>query len=231
MKPANLILTLSFLLILTSCTKCDPRLRDVCDGDYRTDSVLLNLQIINPSVEYKQYDTIWINSDVSDELVPLSGNPPSFISKVEELYLTIQPYQLINNPGVLPYLQYANIEFNPVLRDGSLENLNGSGYIYKFRRNLPYNKISAGLVAGRPGTYILECTHSTYPYSGGGNFQVYNGNNTCISYLGKSTFPEDQQNLQFWDTLTTSSVSLMRNYGSHTILKESRNYFIIKVVP
>lgn len=231
MKPTFFILSLFLLCLLTQCTQCDPHTRDVCNGDYKADSILLDIQVLNPAAEYKQYDTVWISSDISDDFAPLSGNPASFTNKIEQLYLTVQPYQIIDNPPGFPYLQYANIEFNPIVKDGSLENLNSGGYVYKFRRIAPYNKLAIGIVAGRPGTYIIECTHSTYPYLGGGNFQIYNGNNTCISYFGKSTFSSGQQNLEFWNSLGTTNLSLASNYGNYNILKDSHNYFIIKVVP
>lgn len=230
MKLPLFFLSIFIVVTLSQCTQCKQGFRDVCDGIYITDTIELNLRLLNAALEYKQYDTIWINSDVSDDFTPLSGNPVTFTAKVEDLYLTIQPYQL-NNSSSLPYLQYANIEFNPIVKDGRLENLNQGGYIYKFRRNAPYNKLSAGLVAGRPGTYIIECIHSSYPYSGGGNFQINNGTNTCISYLGKSTFNPAQQNLEFWNSLTTTNLSLLPDYGTHTIFKDYHNYFIIRVVP
>lgn len=229
MKRILFSLLLASLFTITQSTQCN-KARDLCDGQYKTDTVLLNLNLLNPSAEYRQYDTIWINSDINDNFNPVSGNPASFSNNIEQLYLTIQPYQ-VKTDAALPYLQYANIEFNPVVRDGSLENVNTGGYIFKFRRVSPYNKVSAGLVAGRPGLYLIECNHSTYPYAGGGNFQIYNGNNGCVSFWGKSEFPPGQQNIDLWNSFGSSSLSIPQNYGNQIVNESSRNYVLFKVVP
>jgi hypothetical protein len=218
------LLTL-FLFVMTQSFRCG---RDfpTCDN-YKSDTVTLNISIVNPATEYHLYDTIWLSSVVSDTFSPLSGSPASFTKAVDQLTLTIIPYS-VNTSGSLPVLQYANIEFNPVVREGSLQTTSYLGYNYLFRRVAPNNSLQPGLVAGRTGLYIVELSHGLY-YSN--PFNVVNGNDYCTSYTGVSSIPVAQQNLGYWPGLGVTSISMAPNYGAKTISIDNRNYFIIKVIP
>jgi hypothetical protein len=223
---------LSFLFILlcfvtTQSFQCGRSPIDRCDN-YKTDTLLLNTTIVNAALEYHLYDTVWISSAVNDNFSPLSGSPASFNRPIEQMSLTIVPYA-INTTGALPVMQYAYIEFNPVVREGSLQNPGYFGYNYNFRRVAPNNTLQAGLVAGRTGLYIIDLAHGTY--YGGGSFQVNNGNDYCTTYFGQSAVPVSQQNRSYWSTLGVSSISLAPNYGAKTISLGSRNYFIFRVIP
>ena len=221
------IYLLAFLVIsITQSFQCGRGNYIRCESN-KNDTVLLNTTILNPGLEFHLYDTIWVNSLVSDNYIPLSGTPASFNRATDLLYLTIQPYS-INTAGTLPILQIANIEFNPVVREGLLQYPAYSGYIYQYKRQAPDNKLVAGLVPGRTGLYLLEFNPGNYISS---NFYVYNPGDQCTTYYGVSGLPANQQNTIYWNTLGVSAISTSSNYGAHTVSRNMRNYLIVKVIP
>jgi hypothetical protein len=226
MKFTLTLLIALFCFIVTQSFQCDRGINQQCDT-YKTDTVLLNVSIVNAAAEYRLYDTIWLSSIVNDNFTPLSGSPALFTKSIDQLNLTVMPYS-INTAGTLPILQYANIEFNPVVREGSLQNPGYNGYNYIFRRVAPNNNLQAGLVAGRTGLYLVEINHGNYY---GGSFNIYNGNDHCTSYNGQSAMPLSQQNRNYWTLLGVTAISIGSNYGSKTVSINNRNYFIIRVIP
>lgn len=229
MKYVFTILSVCLCFAVTQSFQCGRDINNQCDNDnYKTDTVLLNVSVINPAAEYHLYDTIWLSSVISDNFSPLSGSPASFTRSIEQLNMTVSPYA-INTAGSLPILQYANIEFNPVVREGSLQSGGYySGYNYVFRRTAPNNSLQAGLVAGRTGLYLVELNHGTYY---GGSFSINNGSDFCTSYFGDANVPVAQQNRSYWSGLGVSAISMAPNYGIKTISLNKRNYFIFKVIP
>jgi hypothetical protein len=197
-----------------------------CDK-YKNDTVLLNVSVLNPALQYHLYDTIWINSLLNDTFYPLSGTPALFTRATEQMYMSIQPYS-INSSGTLPVLQYANIEFNPIVTEGSLSQYGYTGYNFLYKRVAPNNTLKAALVAGRTGLYLLELTPSTYV---GNSVYFYNNNDYCTGYYGIDAVPAAQQNSNYWAGLGVTSISTSPAYGSHVISKNMRNYLIFKVVP
>jgi hypothetical protein len=125
-------------------------------------------------------------------------------------------------------LQYANIEFNPVAKEGILQSPGYYGYTFLYRRVAPNNSLQAGLVAGRTGLYLVELNPGNYYNS---SFSINNGNDYCTSYLGQSGITAAQQNKNYWTSLGVTAISLAPNYGTKTISINNRNYFIIKVKP
>ena len=226
MKFAFTFLIALLCFVVTQSFQCGRDIQSQCDT-YKNDTVLLNASIVNSATEYRLYDTIWLSSSISDNFAPLSGSPALFTKSIDQLNLTIIPYS-INTAGSLPVLQYANIEFNPVVREGSLQNPGYSGYNYIFRRVAPNNNLQAGLVAGRTGLYLMEINHGNYY---GGSFNINNGNDFCTSYNGQSNIPVSQQNRNYWNLLGVTAISVAANYGSKTVSINNRNYFIFKVIP
>jgi hypothetical protein len=226
MKTAFTFFTALLLLVITQSFQCGRGAYTRCDS-FKTDTVLLNTTITNPALEYHLYDTIWLSSTVTDTYSPLSGNPVSFTNATEVLYLNIQPYSILTNNS-LPSLQYANIEFNPVVREGLLQYPGYMGYIYQYRRQSPNNTLIAGLVPGRTGLYLIELNPGTYIYS---SFSVFNPGEQCATYYGVSNLPAAQQNKSYWNGLGVSALSTSINYGSHTVSINMRNYLIVKVIP
>jgi hypothetical protein len=225
MKSVLTILLALICFVMTQSFQCGRGIAR-CDN-YRNDTVLLHASIANPALEYHLYDTIWLTSTVNDNFSPVSGSPASFTKAIDQLNFSVVPYS-INTTGALPVMQYAYIEFNPVVREGSLQTPGYYGYNYIFRRLAPNNTLQAGLVAGRTGLYIIDLAHGNYY---GSSFQINNGNDYCTSYTGMSVLPIAQQNRNYWTTLGVTSISMAPNYGGKTISLSSSNYFIIKVIP
>jgi hypothetical protein len=226
MRNVFFIISLVFLFITTQSVDCRRPVPSNCDN-HKTDTVLLNVSILNPASQYHLFDTIWFNSLLNDTYSPLSGTPASFTRVTEQLFMSIQPYS-INTSGTLPVLQFANIEFNPIVIDGSLSQYGYTGYNFQYKRVAPNNNLKAGLVAGRTGLYLLELSPSTYV--GNSNY-FYNSNDYCTSYYGIGTIPPAQQNSSYWTGLGVTAVSTSPAYGNHTVSNNMRNYLIFRVVP
>jgi hypothetical protein len=160
-------------------------------------------------------------------LNPLSGTA-SFTTALEQLYLNVQPYQVITSTS-LPQLQYANIEFNPVIKEGLLQPSPYIGYNFLYKRVTPQNTLKIGFVAGRTGLYVMSLTNSRY--SSGGMFTLYKANDYCTTYWGITTIPANEQNKNYWDSLGVTAVSLPTNYGNTVITKAMYNYFYFRIIP
>ena len=102
------------------------------------------------------------------------------------------------------------------------------GYTYQYKRVAPNNTLVAGLVAGRPGLYLIELNHGNniyYPFS------IFNSADPCVTYYGQSSLPPNQQNKSYWNGLGVTALSTAAGYGSHTVSINMRNYLIVKVLP
>jgi len=218
--------SLILIFIICQSTQCRKEVYDNCSS-YFQDTVLLNYSVPNSNPVYHLNDTIWINSSVSDILTPSSGSS-SFSIELNQLYLNAQPYQVITST-TLPQLQYANIEFNPVVIEGALQNLAYYGYNFLYKRTNSLNTLKIGFVAGRIGLYIISCANSRY--SSGGMITFYKPGDRCTTYWGISAFSIVEQNKNYWDTLGVTAISISPNYGSAVISKNMRNYFFFNVIP
>lgn len=227
MRKLFFILSLLTLFISTQSTDCHWHRNPSNCEKFKTDTVLLDVSVTNPALQYHLFDTIWLTSLLSDTYTPLSGTPVSFTRSTDQLFMSIQPYS-INTSGTLPMLQYANIEFNPIVTDGSLSQFGYNGYNYQYRRVAPNNSLRAGLVTGRTGLYLVELNPSNYVNS---PFSIYNNNDYCTTYYGIASVPAAQQNSNYWTGLGVTAISTSSAYGSHTVSKNMRNYLIFRVIP
>jgi hypothetical protein len=217
---------LSLMLITTQSFQCERGPIQRCDN-YKQDTVLLNVLVSNPATEYHLYDTIWLSSIINDTFNPQSGTPSSITRQTDQLFLSLQPFS-VSAAGSLPVLSYANIEFNPVVKEGKLLNPGYGGYNFEYKRVLPNNSLRAGLVAGRTGLYIIELNPGSNVYS---PFYLYNTGDYCTTYHGQNNVIPVQQNSPHWSTLGVTSVSTGPAYGSRVISQNMRNYLIFKVIP
>ncbi len=222
----GLIIAALFAFITLNSFQCGKNISDPCDK-YTADTILLSSGLPNIKAVFKVGDTIKLESLIKDEFVPKSG-AAAFTTEINQLYYRLQPFSIIKN-NALPELQYANIEFNPIVVDGQLLNINYSGYNYLYKRNTGVNSLKIGFVAGKPGLYAFQCTNGRYGYDGG--FNLYRPGDNCTNYWGITNFTASQKNLQYWDSLGVAAVSLPSNYGTNTIAKNNYNYFFFKVIP
>lgn len=226
MKANILIIIVLFFSIVLQSFQCG-RPVERCTN-YTQDTVLLGSNVINSRALYHIGDTIWIGSVVTDNLIPLSGAAP-FNIELTQLFFNAQPYSIKNNP-TLPELQYANIEFNPVVAVGQLQNIGFGGYSFLYKRTTATNSLKIGFVAGRTGLYAMDCGNSRYYYDGAA-LSIYKPNENCTTYWGLTNFAAIEQNKNYWDSIGVAAVSLAPNYGNTTISKSERNYFLFKVIP
>jgi len=220
------IVFVGMVLVVCQSFQCGKNLPNSCNA-YKQDTVLLNASVPNSNPVYHPGDTIWINSSVSDILVPSSGLG-SFTVNLDQLYLNVQPFSVVSTSTV-PQLQFANIEFNPVVMEGSLQNSAYSGYNFLYNRANALNSLKVGFVAGRTGLYIMESTNHRY-FTGDVASFIKPGD-PCTTYYGISSFSEAEQNKNYWNALGMTTISLPPNYGSLSISKDMKNYFIFEIVP
>lgn len=224
----GLIIAVLFAFITLNSFQCGKNISDPCTKR-STDTVLLNHSFANMRAIFKIGDTVKIEALISDNLPALSGNI-TLSAPLNQLYLKIQPYSIIKNSS-LPELQYANIEFNPYVEEGQLVNSSNGGYNYLYKRAAGTNSLKIGFIAGRPGLYAFDLSNDRYSYMIGGGLALYASGDNCTTYWGVSNFNRQSQNLQYWDSLGVSAVSLSPNYGFGSISKNNRNYFLVKVIP
>jgi len=221
-----LVLCIGLIFVMCQSTQCDKDVIAPCAA-YIQDTVLLSASVENSSPTYHLYDTIWINSDISDNLTPLSSSG-IFTANLDQLYLNVQPFS-ISTSSSLPELQYANIEFNVAVKEGMLQTSAYAGYNFLYKRTTAHNTLKIGFIPGRAGPYIIFCTNNRYYNNGMAAFS--RPNDQCTTYWGICSFPETQQNKNYWDVLGVSSLSLSPNYGNIIISKNMRSYFLFNVIP
>ncbi|MEJ7627465.1 MAG: hypothetical protein WKF35_11420 [Ferruginibacter sp.] len=216
------IVALSYLII-TPAFQCGDRPTDNCPS-YRTDTVLLPFFVTNSSSSYRVNDTIRLFSRVSDTLVTAGGS--NFITALPSLHAGINVYKVISNP--FPQLNFANNQFNALVNTGTFQNTGSTGFEILYLRNDPVNILSASLIPGQPGLYLVTVYLSRYSYAIGNDLDLYEPNNYCTSYKGIVTIPVVQQQRQYWDSIGTTSLNLA-NSNYNFIMKKNTNYFFIKV--
>lgn len=193
-----------------------------------SDSAFLRVSTLTNSTTVKLFDTIWLRSTISDTVYNKTGMD-NIVSNFNQLYLSAQPYS-VQKVGSIAQLAFANIEFNPVVKDGFFGSSYYSGFQFQFRRNAPYNYLQAGFIAGKVGLYAFVLNHGTYGGAGSG-FYISPSGDYCKQFFVNSSIASSQQNLNYWDTLQVSSLPLANSSGNAVINKSNSNYFLIKVVP
>lgn len=226
MKTKKLLLALFIILTLLESFQCG-RDRYVNCATFKNDTVLLDCKIPAAIPVYHIGDTIMFESIISDNFSPLSGSP-SFTRELNQLNLIVQPF-IVKTNNTLPELQYANVEFNPFVKEGQLQNIGFIGYPFLYKRLTGINSLKAGLIAGRTGLYVVQCHNTQYSYDV--DITINNQTDNCTTYRGVTNFLPAEQNRNYWDSIGVTALSLAPNYGNITIAKSMRNYFFFKVVP
>lgn len=220
MKNWFLVLAgLCVYMIVTPAFQCGNRGPENDCTNYVSDTVLIPTDISNHLNSINIYDTIKFSSTVNDTLQP--RNTSQFVYPFTALNSNIQAYKVVNN-GSGAILNYANIEFNPLVFEGQFQNFYSQGYGFLYNRNEPYNFLKGGLVAGRSGLYLCTVNTNNNYYE----FVIYQ---TCSQYKLFNYIPPIQQQKQYWDSLGVSVLRLNGNYNQEIAKKSDFNYFFVRV--
>jgi hypothetical protein len=225
MKNLQLLILLVCFGFLLQSFSCGRQPVTDCVGGYKNDTTFLKIEWKNTSRTVRVNDTIWLASKISDTFYNKAGTD-RIIQEQNQLYLFAQPYK-IDQLGTIWQLSYANINFNPVVKDGAFLNYY-SGFPFSYRRNSPYNYLEVGFVVGKVGLYAIALGNNSY--SSGTVLNVYDKDNYCKNYSGFASVPINQSNQQYWDSLNVSSLTLP-NFSSTIIRKGNNDYLFFRVVP
>jgi hypothetical protein len=213
------------LLLLMILTGCPPPGREENCRYYDTDTAWLPVKVIRPMSEIHVYDTVDVEVEMNDSIQTLGGR--NLVHEFNSLNCNIRAYKVENISGSY-LLNYANIEFNPVLKTGQFMNYGGAGYGFYFNRNKPYNNLKVGLVPGKPGLYLITLGSSNYVYS---EYYFYVNNIPCTQFMLRNKLAVDQQAREYWDSLGTSQLRL-NGGGEYPIAEKDRSdYFFVRVNP
>jgi len=213
------IVVVGFYMVFTPAFQCGDRGPENDCTNYVSDTVLIPMEISNHLNSINIYDTIKFSSKVNDTLQP--RNTSQFVYPFTALNSNIQAYKVVNN-GSGAILNYANIEFNPLVFEGQFQNYANQGYGFLYNRNEPNNFLKGGLVAGRSGLYLCTVNTNNNYYE----FVIYQ---TCSQYKLFNYIPPTQQQKQYWDSLGVSVLRLNGNYNQEIAKKSDFNYFFVRV--
>jgi hypothetical protein len=226
MKNNNLIaiLILSVIWITTQSVNCRRPIPYQNCGTYKQDSIFYKTDVINQTATFTLADTIKVFSRVSDTITPAMSS--AFIYNLSNLGTVVQAYKVVP-VGSSYQLNFANIEFNLNVQIGSLQAYQGLGYNLIYKRSLPINELQFSLKPGVVGLYAIVLNRSYNDY--GSYFR--NPNDDCVTYANTNYFAPAKQNLQYWNTLGLTTLSLASSNGSTSLNKNDRNYFFVKIIP
>lgn len=224
MKKNNVITVfiLFTIWITTQSVDCRrPRPYDAC-GDFKRDTVLFKMDVINQAATFTLADTIKVYSRISDTITPVISS--SFIYPINSLNAVVQAYKVVPS-GSTFQLNYANIEFNINLQIGTFQQYQTVGYNLLYSRNQPTNELQFSLKPGVVGLYVVVVDKNYYAT------YIRNPNDNCISFQTTPYFNPAKQNLQYWNTLGLTTLSLGSSNGNISISKNDKNYFFVKIIP
>ncbi|MFN8247858.1 MAG: hypothetical protein U0T68_02795 [Ferruginibacter sp.] len=195
--------------------------------DFTTDTSYLPFHIPNSVPVFHVGDSVKLASVISDTVYSTTGQ--QFVTDFFRLTAGIQAYKVSFN-GSIPQLNYANNEFNAYISTGAFDNSYGSGYAIIYQRQQPYNRLSASLVPGQPGLYIVTVGIGEYAGTSNYGYYINNGRDLCKTHIGELLIPAAEMQKQYWDSLGVSSLALS-NSSYYTVQKNDANYFFMKVLP
>ncbi len=219
----------SALLVAVLCTVAIAMQSFRCNGGIDTcptitvDTTLLKLEFINPSSVLMQGDSVPLSSKFSDTIQIQYGS--TFILANEQPFmLSVKMYQVIST-GSGYEVSYANTAFDPYITSGQYGYAN-IGYNFLYTRLAPFYFFKGGFIAGRSGLFL--CTMNLDGYYGyGSNYR--NPDTDCTSYFPKLEIASGSRNLQYWDSLGTTTLRL-QGTSNNLITKTDPNHFFIKVL-
>ena len=225
MKSINLFLSLFLITLITQNFQCGREKNFLCN-EYKNDTILVPFQITPSNMQALHVlDTLFFESTVNDTMNSVRGI--NFTKSIETATLSLQGYKVVTQAGGSA-LNYANIEFNPLVFEGQFVVPSPyQGITLMYNRMAPYNKIKGGLVLGQPGLYVFttQCLGNYYE----GSFYLPGNNCTSFKLLNRMNQP-DYQN-QIWNRLGTTALTL-NGASSYTVVRhEDPNHFFVEVLP
>ena len=223
MKNILFILGLLAYTIISPGFECGRERPRDCQ-EYSSDSVKIAYNVIN-NRPLSVLDTISFSSTLNDTFTSVKGTHVT--STINTLSSQMQVYKVINY-GSGYGLNYANIEFNPLVTEGYLQNSPNQGVSFLYNRVEPSNRLNASLVAGTPGLYLVTVSLSSSYYY----LYFHDNSNRCSQYYGVPFIPVVEQQRQYWDSLGTTSLRLIGGIDNQPVSnKQDNNYFFVKVNP
>ncbi len=223
-----ILLTLALYGIISPGFQCGDRGPDICER-YSYDTIPLNFEVYNNSESFQILDTIKMSSVLNDTFQTVNGE--MVVLPCSSMYASIQPYKVVNN-GSGPQLNYANIEFNPIVSEGFFQNnpYQSSGYNFLYNRTEPFNRLRNSLIVGSRGLYLIKIgiANTSYTFSDYSN-TFFDSKNPCNHYIGNCSIANSTQQKQYWDSLGTSVLRLANSNDQIVSKKEDKNYFFVKV--
>jgi hypothetical protein len=199
-----------------------------CDR-YIKDSVALNFEVAQNSIGFQPYDTIRFESVINDTIRTRQGR--TFIEAMGYPSLQLQGYRIVEGPTGAPTLTYANIEFNPLVQEGQFANYYGNGIGLLYNRQAPYNKLKASLVPGRSGLYLITIRSNNYIDYYRPEDDSNSPDRDCITIFSAYGLSDNDAQINYWDSLGVSSLTLQGDGYNILARKEERNYFFVRVNP
>ncbi len=222
-KSGLLILMVTYVLF-TPAFQCGDRYINECTT-YKNDTAISNIQALNFPRILRVNDTLKLTSIISDTVHTISGTNYIPRNLTTSRYIQFQVYKVVMVNGN-PVLNFANIEFNPLVTEGSFPNYGGGGIFTLYSRVAPYNRLAISLVSGQPGLYLLTAVSS-------GNNYGYSANpaEPCTNYQDLHFFPVPQQQKQYWDTLAVTKLRLNGSNDYVVKSKEDPDYMFFRINP
>lgn len=222
MKNILLIIGLLAYAIISPGFECGRGRPPYDCPEYTTDTVKIAYNILNNRA-LAVFDTISFSSLMTDTFTSVKGAHVN--STINNMQSHLQVYKVVSYGSGFG-LNYANIEFNPLVTEGYLQNSPNQGISYLYNRVEPANKLNASLVAGAPGLYLVSVAFSSSYYS----LYFYDNTNRCSQYFGVPFIPVVDQQRQYWDSLGTTSLRLIGSIDNQPVSnKQDNNYFFVKV--
>jgi hypothetical protein len=223
MKQHVIIIIILFSVgIVTAAFQCSKLGVDTCTK-YTNDTAIYSVQLPNYNQAIKVLDTFNIQSIVNDSITTVKGL--TFLPNLNQISTTIQAYKVEQvNQSALAY--YANIQFNYIITEGYFNTNYGSGFSVLYNRVQPQHIFKGALVCGSPGLYVVKIQNNSYSYN-----TISNPIDKCYNTSAGYFVDRAQQQLQYWDSLHTTSLLLANGGGNIVANKSSQDYFFIKVNP
>lgn len=221
MRFSFFLLLFSFFASIVLCGFQCGRQPELCDR-YTNDSIQFGYDVTNHT-NMQVFDTLQLQATINDSI--LTVNQLWFVEPLTTFACTVQAYKVLMYNGA-PMLQYANIEFNPVVYQGQYDVSSSNGFSFIFNRLQPYNLLRSGFVAGRPGLYLfkIQSRPNYYYYE-----NIYVNGYPCTQFRTSSFIDEPTQGKQYWTSLGTTSLRLLGGGINAIVNKDDRDYFFVAV--